>query len=105
MAEKDELLGEQVAYYRARAPEYDDWFLCRGRYDRGPDHTNRWVSEVEMVRAELDRVDLGQSVLELACGTGLWTHELVHRAGSVTARIRASSFSMRRPRQRLTASL
>ena len=85
MAERDELLGQQVAYYRARAPEYDDWFLCRGRYDRGPDHTNRWVSEVEMVRAELDRVDLGQSVLEFACGTGWWTHELVERAGSVTA--------------------
>ncbi len=53
MAEEDELVGQQVAYYRARAPEYDDWFLCRGRYDRGPDHTNRWVSEVEMDPAEL----------------------------------------------------
>ena len=30
MAEKDELLGQQVAYYRARAPEYDDWFRWEG---------------------------------------------------------------------------
>lgn len=27
------LLEEQAAYYRARASEYDDWFLRRGRYD------------------------------------------------------------------------
>ena len=85
MAEEDELLGEQVAYYRARASEYDDWFLCRGRYNRGPDHARRWANEVEMVRAELHRVDLGQSVLEFASGTGWWTSVLAERAGSVTA--------------------
>ncbi len=81
----DELLSEQVAYYRARAPEYDDWFLRRGRYDRGPDHSNQWAAEIDMVRAELGRVDLGQSVLELAPGTGWWTAELAARAASVTA--------------------
>ncbi len=35
----DELLGEQAAYYRARAPEYDDWWQRTGRYDRGPEAT------------------------------------------------------------------
>jgi hypothetical protein len=29
------LLAEQVAYYRARAGEYDEWWLRTGRYDRG----------------------------------------------------------------------
>ena len=29
--EYDLLLKEQVAYYRARAGEYDEWFLRQGR--------------------------------------------------------------------------
>ena len=31
----DEVLASQRAYYRARASEYDAWFLRQGRYDRG----------------------------------------------------------------------
>lgn len=31
------LLDEQAAHYRARAPEYDEWWLRTGRYDRGPE--------------------------------------------------------------------
>jgi SAM-dependent methyltransferase len=80
-----ELLAQQVAYYRARASEYDDWFKGRGRYDKGPDHARRWTAEVETVRAELERTDLGQSVLEFAAGTGWWTSELAGRAASLTA--------------------
>jgi hypothetical protein len=30
----DDLLQEELAYYRARAGEYDEWFLRQGRYDR-----------------------------------------------------------------------
>ena len=29
------ILDEQIAYYRARASEYDEWFLRQGRYDLG----------------------------------------------------------------------
>jgi SAM-dependent methyltransferase len=36
--DENELLDEQLAYYRARAGEYDEWFLRTGRYDRGPEH-------------------------------------------------------------------
>jgi hypothetical protein len=39
-----ELLEGQLAYYRARADEYDDWFLRRGRHDRGPEWNRRWFS-------------------------------------------------------------
>ena len=31
------LLQEQIAYYRARAGEYDQWFLREGHYDHGPE--------------------------------------------------------------------
>lgn len=71
------LLEEQVAYYRARASEYDDWFLRRGRYDRGVVRNLRWFEQVEQVRARLAsaQAELPENVrvLELACGTGLWT--------------------------------
>ena len=33
--EDQTLLREQLDYYRARAAEYDQWWLRQGRYDRG----------------------------------------------------------------------
>ena len=81
-----ELLEGQLAYYRARAGEYDEWFLRRGRYDRGPEWNRRWFSELDEVRRELlGRFRPADEVLELACGTGLWTVELARHAASVTA--------------------
>ena len=38
----DHLLDEQIAYYRARAAEYDQWWLRQGRYDQGPELAARW---------------------------------------------------------------
>ena len=81
----DPLLEGQLTYYRARAEEYDEWFLRRGRHDRGPEWNRRWFSELEEVRRELDRFGPTGRVLELACGTGLWTVELVRHASRVTA--------------------
>ncbi len=78
-------LAEQVAYYRARAGEYDEWFLRRGRYDRGPEATAQWFREVEAVRGALDRFAPGGNVLELAAGTGIWTARLAAAAARVTA--------------------
>jgi len=81
----DELLEQQKAYYRARAGEYDEWFLRQGRYDRGPEHTAQWFAEVEEVRAALERFNPAGRVLELACGTGWWTEQLVRWASELTA--------------------
>ncbi len=81
-----ELLAEQAAYYRARAPEYDRWFQRIGRFDRGPAATAAWSAEVDEVRTALATLPLdGAEVLELASGTGLWTEQLAGRAGRVTA--------------------
>ena len=80
-----ELLEGQLAYYRARAEEYDDWFLRRGRHDRGPEWNRRWFSELEDIRQELGRFGPAGRVLELACGTGLWTVDLARHATSMTA--------------------
>jgi hypothetical protein len=53
----DGLLAEQRAYYRARAPEYDEWWQRRGRYDRGPDLAEEWDRQVAQVAAALETFD------------------------------------------------
>lgn len=78
-----ELIHSQLEYYRARAGEYDEWFLRKGRYDRGPDVNHQWFAEVEAVRRWLAKLgDLG-GVLELAAGTGLWTERLAVQSRSI----------------------
>ena len=44
---KQSILEEQISYYRARAPEYDEWFLRKGRYDVGADDNQRWHAETK----------------------------------------------------------
>ncbi|MEZ5278021.1 MAG: class I SAM-dependent methyltransferase [Opitutaceae bacterium] len=78
-------LGQQLAYYRARAAEYDQWWLRQGRYDRGPVLNARWFAEAEEISsALLTRGPFGR-VLELACGTGIWTGQLLPFASELTA--------------------
>jgi demethylmenaquinone methyltransferase/2-methoxy-6-polyprenyl-1,4-benzoquinol methylase len=83
--DETQLLDEQRAYYRARAREYDSWWLREGRYDRGPDANARWVAEIAVLERELDRFAPAGDVLELACGTGLWTRRLAPRSRSLMA--------------------
>lgn len=79
------VIEEQKAYYQARALEYDEWFYRQGRYDHGPEHTKQWETEAEIVRQALAEVHLTGQVLDMAAGTGIWTHELIKTADHVTA--------------------
>lgn len=81
----DDILNEQIAYYRARAAEYDEWFYRKGRYDHGKTQNTQWFDEVDMVRTALQSVPRMNTVLEIACGTGIWTRELVKIANAITA--------------------
>jgi demethylmenaquinone methyltransferase/2-methoxy-6-polyprenyl-1,4-benzoquinol methylase len=84
-AEEPAILAEQVAYYRARAAEYDEWFFRQGRYDRGEAHRRLWFDEVARVEAALADAGPAGDILELACGTGIWTRHLAPRARRLTA--------------------
>jgi ubiquinone/menaquinone biosynthesis C-methylase UbiE len=79
------LLTEQAVYYRRRAGEYDDWWLRRGRYDHGSEVNANWFADAAEVQAALERFRPAGEVLELACGTGLWTERLVAHAARVSA--------------------
>ncbi|MGH2915115.1 MAG: class I SAM-dependent methyltransferase [Solirubrobacteraceae bacterium] len=80
----DALLDQQLRYYRARAGEYDRWWLRQGRYDRGPQANARWFDEVAELERVLERFDPRGRVLELAGGTGLWTQRLAPLAQQLT---------------------
>jgi len=66
-----QLLDEQIAYYRALAADY----LKQGLDLPGGDE----LSEA------LDAFQPAGSVLELACGPGVWTNQLLRYATNVTA--------------------
>lgn len=86
------ILDEQVRYYQDRAPEYDDVWYRRGPYDLGPEGNAAWFRETARLEAVVDALDVSGNVLELACGTGIFTRRLAprtHRMIAVDAADRA----------------
>jgi len=69
----DEVLAEQVDYYRRRASEYDA--TAYGDVAAARTRIARLVAQMRPAG----------SVLEIACGTGLWTEALARWADTVTA--------------------
>jgi SAM-dependent methyltransferase len=68
-----DLGAEMVAYYEARAGEYDDWYLRRGRYAHGPIHDAAWNAELDAAGRWLDALPIHGEIVELAAGTGWWS--------------------------------
>ncbi len=69
----DPLLSEQLRYYRRRAAEYD--LTAYGDLEVARRRVERLISQMH---PEGD-------VLEIACGTGMWTEALARTARNVTA--------------------
>ena len=84
-ANDQKVFDEQISYYRARAAEYDEWYLRTGRYDRGPEFNALFVSELKAMQQELHQFKPRGKVLEFASGTGWWTEILLQYADQITA--------------------
>ncbi|MDQ2750620.1 MAG: class I SAM-dependent methyltransferase [Actinomycetota bacterium] len=69
----DEVLAEQVSYYRRRAAEYDA--TAYGDVATAANRIERLVEQMQPCGA----------VLEIACGTGMWSAALARRASTLTA--------------------
>jgi demethylmenaquinone methyltransferase/2-methoxy-6-polyprenyl-1,4-benzoquinol methylase len=67
------------AYYAARTPEYDDWYLRRGRYSHGPVHDAAWNAELDAAGRWLDDLPIAGEIVELAAGTGWWSPLLAEK--------------------------
>ena len=88
--DRDALVEEQIAYYRARAGEYDDTMRQLGRYaslgggvaGRSGEQDGR---DIAIVLEALDGMRPFDAVLELASGTGWWTQWLAQHGRRVTA--------------------
>lgn len=68
-----------VAYYEARAGEYDDWYLRRGRYSHGPIHDAAWNAELDTAGRWVDGLPFRGEIVELAAGTGWWSPLLAEK--------------------------
>ncbi len=90
-----------VDYYEARAPEYDDWYLRRGRYARGAIHDAAWNAELDAAGRWLDGLPWSGEIVELAAGTGWWSPLLASR-GELSL-YDASPAALDRARERLVA--
>jgi demethylmenaquinone methyltransferase/2-methoxy-6-polyprenyl-1,4-benzoquinol methylase len=71
---------ELSAYYAARAAEYDDWFLRKGRYSRGVIADAAWAADMDAATLWLDAQPLHGEIVELAAGTGWWSPLLAQKA-------------------------
>lgn len=95
------LHDEMVAYYAARAPEYDDFYLRRGRYSHGAIHDMAWQVDLDAATRWLDAQPLRGEIVELAAGTGWWS-TLLAQKGELHA-YDASDAPLERARERLLA--
>jgi SAM-dependent methyltransferase len=92
---------EMVAYYEARSGEYDDWYLRRGRYERGPLHDVAWAAELDEAGRWLDALPISGEIVELAAGTGWWS-PLLAAKGELSL-YDAATGPLERARERLVA--
>jgi demethylmenaquinone methyltransferase/2-methoxy-6-polyprenyl-1,4-benzoquinol methylase len=83
-SEDSQALHQQLQYYRARAAEYDQWWVRQGRYDRGAALNARWFAEAAVVSSALSSFRPAGRVLEIACGTGIWSEQLLPFASHLT---------------------
>jgi demethylmenaquinone methyltransferase/2-methoxy-6-polyprenyl-1,4-benzoquinol methylase len=93
--------ADLVPYYEARAAEYDDWYLRRGRYAHGPVQDLAWQMELDAATTWLDGLPLGGEIVELAAGTGWWS-ALLATKGRLHA-YDAAAAPLDRARDRLVA--
>ena len=98
----DAVGADQIAYYRARSPWYDDLYECKGDYDGGPDQNAEWRSDLESLEHALAAAPLHGDCVELGAGTGYWSERIIDRVDALWA-LDASSEVLEIARSRLRA--
>ncbi|MGZ8601399.1 MAG: class I SAM-dependent methyltransferase [Actinomycetota bacterium] len=95
----DAMLAEQIRYYDERAPVYEQLYLRQGPYAlEDSTFAEGWRRETGALERFVQGLDATGSVLELACGNGLWTRFLAPRAVQLVA-VDASPRMLQRNRE------
>jgi SAM-dependent methyltransferase len=61
------------------AGDWEDWYLRRGRFTRGPIHDGPWSMELDEVTRWVDGLGLSGTLVELHAGMGWWTALLAEK--------------------------
>lgn len=77
--------ADQIAYYRARAPWYDDAYACAGDYDRGAELNAEWLADLAEIERALTETPIHGRCVELGSGTGHWTERVIDRVDRLWA--------------------
>jgi len=59
--------------------DWEDWYLRRGRHQRGPIHDGPWSMELDEVTQWVDGLGLAGTLVELGAGMGWWTALLAEK--------------------------
>jgi SAM-dependent methyltransferase len=59
--------------------DWEDWYLRRGSFSRGPVYDGPWSMELDEVTHWLDGQRLGGTIVELGAGMGWWTGLLAEK--------------------------
>ncbi len=59
--------------------DWEDWYLRRGRFSRGPVYDGPWSMELEGATRWLDSLPLSGVIVELGAGMGWWTGLLAEK--------------------------
>src|SRR5574341_2140180 len=81
----DKTLQEQLEYYRARAQEFDESIQGTGRFASDAPLDPAVGQEYEQIQRAIRALPRAERALELACGTGIWTGDLLAVSESITA--------------------
>ena len=74
-------LRDRAATASAPAPagDWEDWYLRRGRFARGPLYDGPWAMELDEVTRWVDGLGLSGVLVELGAGMGWWTALLAEK--------------------------
>ena len=59
--------------------DWEDWYLRRGRYARGPIHDGPWTMELDEVTRWVDGLSISGTLVELGAGMGWWSGLLAEK--------------------------
>lgn len=94
------MIEETKGYYRQRAGQYFDWAHKTGDHEGHTEPDPSFFDEAKLLLDALDATRLDGQVLEIACGTGVWTEAVVKNADLVTS-LDSSKEMIERNRSRL----